>query len=343
MTSRPSVRDLLRSLSAQGLFEETKTETASLHLAHAQAHRPMPVYLQALVGAGAWAAAICFLAFLGISGIVNEKTLWPAGLVLTAFAIALHRWSRHVFVAQTALALVLAGQAMAVGGIGETSNSFAAATAAAAVLAAALYPLYPDPLQRFLSTGIAIGLATGLVVERDLPHALHALVGAEAAAALWLWTRPRLAGNLRPLAYSVAVAVPGTLALLLADFEFGTPAWPSSILMAGAMAWAVAWAARGSINSEPVRLALAGAVLLAATFAPGLPAGVALLVLGYARRERGLAALGIASFAGALVMLYYDLGVDLGTKSALLGLSGLLLLVVREVLRRRPWARKEAA
>jgi uncharacterized membrane protein len=42
-------------------------------------------------------------------------------------------------------------------------------------------------------------------------------------------------------------------------------------------------------------------------------------------------------------MFYYDLDLDLGTKSAVMAGSGLLLLATRAVLVRRPWARREAA
>lgn len=343
MSSRPSVRDLLRSLASQGLFEDVKMEQAARHLADAGADRPMPVTLQALVGAGAWASALCFLAFLGISRIIDKDTMWPAGLVLAAFATALRFRFHHVFITQGSLAIALAGEALVISGIGVQSNAYVSAVAAAAVLAAALYPLYRDPVHRFLLPAVAIGLAVGLPFEQRCPGAVHAIVLALTAAALWLWTRPRLSAELRPLAYALAASIPATLAVFASGFRIETPAWPSTLILAGGMIGTIAWAAGGSLGREPVRLALAGTVLLGALFAPGILAGLLLLVLGYARRERALAGLGALSLAGFLVLFYYDINLDLGTKSALLGASGLALLGAREVLRRRPWARKEAA
>jgi hypothetical protein len=342
MSSPTSVRDLLRGLAAQGHFEEVRMESAGLALAPAE--RPLPVYLQALVGAGAWLAAICFLAFLALARIIDEKSLWPAGLVLLAFATALRARFRHVFLTQAALALALAGQGLAIAGIGETSDSFGTAVIASAVMAAGLYPLYRDPVHRFLSPGLAIALAVAWCGMERVHGALHAVVLVSAAGALFLWTRPRQSEAMRPLAYAFAAAVPGAIALLSVP-EWPTPGWPSSAILAGAAGLVVVWAAGGTsaLRREPVRIAIAGAALLGAVSAPGILAAVVLLVLGYARRERGLIGLGVLALVHFLVAYYYDLELDLRMKSAVLGASGLTLLGAREVLRRRPWARKEAA
>lgn len=344
---KTTVGDLLRSLRAQGLLDEEGAAAIAKHLSEGDGNRPLPWYLQALLGAGAWVAAGCFIAFIVLAGLLrNEAAMLPLGLILVAGAAALRRFSPHVFAAQFALALSVTGHGLIFGYVGEKSHSPLAVAAAATVLAAALYAVYRDPLHRFLSAGAAIALWVGWLLEdRELHHGFHLAVLAETAALGLLFGRARSVEALRPLGWAFALALPATLAApLFPDLKFASPMWPSRIaLTLGLLALVTHAAGRENLREEPVALALAATVLLGLFTAPGILAALGLLVLGYARRKGLLVGLGAISMAVFIVMFYYDLDLDLGTKSAVMAGSGLLLLAARAVLLRRPWARREPA
>jgi hypothetical protein len=269
----------------------------------------------------------------------------PLGLILVAGATGLRRFTSHVFAAQFALALSVTGHGLILGYVGEKSHSLFAVAAIATVLSAALYALYRDPLHRFLSVGSAVALWVAWLMDSRLYDGLHLAVLAEVGALALLSDRARRIEALRPMACAFAVALPATLALpLFPDLKFGSPMWPSRIVLAlGLLGLVVQTAGKENLRKEPVALALAATVLLGLFTAPGILAALGLLVLGYARREGLLVGLGAAALAAFVVMFYYDLDLDLGTKSAVMAGSGLLLLATRAVLVRRPWARREAA
>jgi hypothetical protein len=343
---RTTLGELLRSLRAQGLLSDAGIESIAKFMAEGGGERPLPWYLQALLGAGAWISAGCFLAFLGMAGILRDGTaMLPLGLILVAGATGLRRFSSHVFAAQFALALSVTGHGLLFGYVGEKTHGILAVAVAATVLSAALYTLYRDPLHRFLSVGSVIALWVAWIVERKMHHGLHLAVLLEVAALGLLYVRGRWAQALRPTAYAFALALPVTLSLhFFPDLRIQTPDWPSRIALGLGLLGLVVWTARKeNLRREPAALALAATVLLGLFTAPGILAAMGLLVLGYARREGFLVGLGALSLAGFIVMFYYDLDINLGIKSAVMAGSGLVLLLSRTVLAKRPWARREAA
>lgn len=339
---RPSVRELLRSLSSRGLFPETKLEAAGKFLSRTEGERPLPAYLQLFAIFGAWAAAAFFIGFLAITGVVEEDSAAIVGILLVGGATGLRRVARGIFVPQLCLALSAAGHSLALFGVGARTKSVGAAALAAVGLAAALYRLYPDPVHRFLSCGAALALLPAWALDAKLPHVLHAVILGEMAALGCLMTRRPQLPVWRPLTHALAIALPATLSLVaFSGLRIETPEWPSRVGLALGLLWLVAWLARGGLGREPVLLSLAAVALLAAFSAPGILASIGLLVLGYAARDRVLPGVGLLSLACFVFTFYYDLDVKLDVKSGILAGTGAVLLALRAVLLRRPWAGRE--
>jgi uncharacterized membrane protein len=70
-------------------------------------------------------------------------------------------------------------------------------------------------------------------------------------------------------------------------------------------------------------------VCLAAVTTPGVLAAIGLLVLGHARRDALLLAMGTAFFPIFIVVFYYEMEVSLLAKSYILMASGAVLLAAR--------------
>jgi hypothetical protein len=345
MLRTPTVRDVIRSLSTRGHFDAAKAPAVSSLLKKPDDARIMPLYVQGLAGFGAWIAALCFIGFLLVAGGWRHHAFLVEGLVMIGVATGLRRVSNHVFPVQFALALSMAGHAFALYGVSEHASSIFPVAATAAVLCAALYPLYRDPVHRFLSCMTALSTAMCWLRGDGFPNGLYVLLAFEVLATGLLFLRPGLRPAIRPMAFAFAASLPLLIAAMgLQKFGMESGGGPSkAILAAGLLTLIAAVAGRSNLRREPVVVAL-GATLLLGTFtAPGLLAAIGILVLGYHRRERLLVGLGVAAFAGFLWDFYYSLQMDLGTKSALLMASGALLLAARWILSRRPWARRESA
>lgn len=345
MLRKPTVRDVIRSLSTRGHFDAAKAPAVSSLLKKPEDARSMPLYVQGLAGFGAWIAAVCFIGFFLLAWGFRQQAFLLEGIILIGGATLLRRVSNHVFAVQFALALSMAGHAFALYGVSERAHGAFPVAATTAVLCAALYPLYRDPVHRFLSCMTALSAAMCWLRVDGFPCGLYVLLALEVLVTGLLFLRPGLRPALRPMAFAFAASLPLLIATMgLQKFGMESGGWPSkAILASGLLALLAAVAGRSNLRREPVVVALVATLLLGTFTAPGLLAAIGLLVLGYHRRERLLVGLGVAAFAGFLWDFYYSLEMDLGTKSALLMASGALLLAARWVLSRRPWARREAA
>lgn len=354
-----TLRKLLARLRKKELFEEGDAALAGVaeHLAKEESEERTPYYIRALVAAGAWVAAGFFVAFLLAAHLlsthgwgVDGGPLLGWGLGFIVAATVLRRFVKSLFPVQLALALSVAGHAMVLfGAIESLGHELWTVALVAAALSAVLYPLYRDTVHRFLSTLMVTGtLAAWFLSEKELHHCVHLLVIAEVVGAGVLFTRPRLPGALRPLAYGLAVSLCMTATFVLIPREhLATPWWPSSVVIALGLVWLYQWIAGGPehLRDEPILIAVVATLVLGAS-TPGLVgmlAALGLVALGYARDDRMLTALGLVFMPVFIVGYYYSLNTTLIVKSGVLFGSGAVLLIARAYLGTRPWARGASA
>ena len=344
----PPLRTVLSRLREEGLLDDEPLATAPE--AEPQSD---PWYLRVLAGGGAWFAAILFLVFLfSFSAFRSDEGMLTLGLALLGAALGLHRRARGLFPEQLAFALSLAGQFAFLGGLGQILDWSAAVWALMIALEAALLLLYPDPLHRFVSTLAGVAAAAAFFHALAVPDLVHALVFGPAVGSGLLWerearlVRSRYAGMARPVAYGLAAGLLGALALsVMPDVEVFAVAswWPATLGLAAALGvLAHRILATDTPGTPPLARALLFGSLLAVAVltreAPGITGALFVLTLGFHRGDRLLMGLALAFLAVFLGFFYYHLDLTLLAKSLMLIGSGVVLLVVRVALRRRPAA-----
>jgi uncharacterized membrane protein len=345
-----TMQTVLGQLEDEGLLSPDARATIIPALAAPDDAAGTPWYVRALVGISAWIAAVLLIAFLagGTQLLNTAQASIIVGLILCGIAIATRRiMPSSVFGVQLALALSMAGQALFTFGVTDSSNTVLPTVLALVVLEVALIAIYPDMLHRFLSTVVIVGALMALLLDWNLPGAVHPLAGLLAAGAVVLWEREsalavvRAASLSRPIGYGLCVALLGVLCLGIAELIAIPHWWISGLLLLPIL---LVLEYRIVSRFEPradaaIVLWLVGATVLVslpALWIPGVLAAVIVIVLGFQRANRLLLGLGAAFLAVFLIAFYYHLDITLLLKSLLLLATGLLLLGLRALTPREP-------
>ncbi len=270
----------------------------------------------------------------------------PLALLIGTGGLAAAGWlvrqPLSLLTVQLAWVGAIGGQVLWMTGAAELTSSHATLASLSLGLQVATLLLIPN---------LALGCAAVLVGVVSLYSLVDALnvedvwigpmtlgLGA-ATVGLWLGEASLAGGALRrlwqPLAYTLPFALGGSLALLMASSETLLP-WTIGFVALAAVVIVRAGSEQAALAGAPRYVALAGLALLAALApeAPGLAAGVMLLVLSHLRRNAGLQALALVTIGGFLFLWYYDMQTTLLTKS-LAGIgNGVALLLGAALLRR---------
>jgi hypothetical protein len=361
--------DVLNRLVAEGLAPPQSVARARAAFGGTADTTP-PWYARVIAGFGAWVATGFLIAFLIIADIVdNEMAAMIVGTILVAAAVFVRRGAKpdEEFRRQVALAVSLAGQVLVIVGMRAETESTAIAGLVATLMSVLLVILVPDQAHRFMSAIIgSIGLVAtmaglrlawrlgslgplGGLVVRGSDFAAIGLVAL--TACVWrAGVRTRRAGMaemLEPVGYGTIAALLMVLAYSswLVAFEdltrgsrAGTSAWVLGPLTTIAIAVALTTLVVHILRELRVKSLTAAMPLVLALLAlstPGIIAAVALLVLGFDRRNRVLIGLAIAFLIKFLSVYYYSLHMTLLEKSIVLVASGLLLLAGRVYLELR--------
>ncbi len=287
------------------------------------------------------------------SWVIEHQSTWLAfGLVLVAAATAVRHAAAERdegdFLVQLALALGLAGQGLAIAGVAVELDSASGAFLFGALLELTLLFVFPDPLQRFISTVAGVAFLAALLLEIDERLPLHVLAVPCLLGVDLLARAPNASGSLRwetlrgPALHGLAVAAFGlVLLVLVTDDGLATPGerlwglpWLTAIGVSAvflAQTWRLS---RGRMTDRSRHLLVAGTALLAAItcMTPALIVGVSVMAVGWDTRRALLLSLAVAFSSLALFALYYDLDLSLLGKSVTLIASGGLLLGIRRLV-----------
>ncbi|HXV07576.1 MAG TPA: DUF4401 domain-containing protein [Burkholderiales bacterium] len=315
-----------------------------------------PWYVRAMLGVAGWIAAAFLFGFVGqaLPWVVDSKTAALAvGTLMIAAAYALFRVEvGRDFVGQFALAMSLAGQALAaIGVFGVFQPREALAWSAIAAGEAILAVLLPNFVHRVWS-GYAAAMCAALALVEGGAAVLA--VGVVGAGAAWLWSRELAwaarSSLVRPIAYGLtlgliqiqgdALFMQGLLGMLAEDRDQAGWAQPwvgqvlTGLVLVGAVAHLVASDSRLARRDAMIALAAAVGFALLSLRAPGIATGVMLVALGFAGGNRVLTGLGVAALLFYLGAYYYTLQATLLAKSAVLAATGAALLAARWALTR---------
>jgi hypothetical protein len=328
---------------------------AGLVMGEAPATSPdSPWYVRLMLGLAGWIAAGFLLGFVavGLTWVIkNETACIVVGLLASAAAwLLLRKLGRNEFAAQFALAVSFAGQALFAYGVFGLFGNAAEAGGAWLLLAlqqAVLTAVMPNPIHRLWS-----GFATAVALHMTLRAAGAAFLAPALllGAGAWAWLNEfrwsRFGHVLRPAAYGVLLAL---IALELAagwiQPAVGLDVDPTDRrlygqILSGAVLLAVVWVLLRRFGARPTGRAavtvLAGTALmvLVSLEAPGIAAGLCILLLGFAHGNAVLAGLGGAALLLYAGGYYYELQVSLLVKSQVLAATGAVLLTLRWLLLR---------
>jgi len=320
-----------------------------------------PWYVRLVLGIAGWITALFLLGFVaaGLGWIVRSQwTSTLVGVLITGIAwLLLQRFRWNDFAAQFALALSFAGQVLvAVGIFGwlGLERDDTAAWLSMAVFQGLLAVLMPSSIHRLWSACASAISVYMLLYSLKLAFVSPALILGIGA---WLWLNefswPARGRMLRPVAYGLLVGLlamdtaTGTLQPLigmgvgLGGQNLVAP-WIGACLSGFVLIWVV-WVLlrrwRIGIPGRTANIALAGGVILVLVSlkVPGIPAGVCIVLLGYAHGNRLLTGLGAAALLLYLSTYYYSLDATLLLKSQALAISGAVLLVLRWALMHSLW------
>jgi len=302
MTLHTSFAELMARLRADGVATDADAEAVRVALS-ASLDDDMPMYLRVLVGLGAWVATILLIGFFFALRLLDDRNAALAfGAVLIAGATWFRRRAGGDFTRNAAVAASFAGQGVIVIALGNHFSSDAPPFIAAALLSAVMFVLMPDVLHRFLSALICVGAtATALVILRA-SHALDITALSTVVVSAWVWRgdvkrrSDELYEMLVPVGYGLAVGL------------FGLCLFGAFFAVVGGNSHAPAF---GVITTDGVAVALSALVLVIlrehetspsgvagltilvviAVFAmltaksPGIIIGVAMLLLGFDRKN----------------------------------------------------------
>jgi uncharacterized membrane protein len=314
-----------------------------------------PWYVRVMLGIAGWLAASFLLGFVGaaLAAVVQNNDLAiMVGFMVIAGAYAVFRMApRNDFSGMFGLAVSFAGQALiAFGVFGRFQDGFSGTGPywTFALIEAALAVVMPNFIHRVVSA-FGAALAFAYACEASGAHALAAGVIAVSVAFVWLQEGRfgKRSSAALPIGYGLTLAliqVEGmaswrhSLAMLLQEKPMlGASPWIGEALVAAALLASV-WVLlrRGGWMPGEGRTLLAfaaTAMVGAASFkAPGIAAGLMIVVLGFGNGNRVLTGLGIASLLFYVSTYYYLLHATLLAKSVVLAATGAVLLGVRWVV-----------
>jgi len=344
-------QSLLDHLSRDGIIDEAHADT----LMHAV---PAPWWLTTLQAVAAWIASLTIMStFFAPLLMLGDGPVARAvgGAILAGAAVFLFRRATS-FAAQMALAFSLAGQALLVsavaGGFGELIDGSTGIYIAGIVIAAAMLVPRSSVVHRTVCALVALTHA-GLLIGPGSALAMFAVALTAAAVALWLTRSAWAAGVHADLIKALAHA--SSLAALVSAWFVGVEhgrsvfvhlgsAHPTSLPALYPIGVAIIllavclWLTRAA--PTPVRVATVGGALafaLAAAQAPGLIVSAAIAVAAFHACHRPWVALALVAALLYLGEFYYSLQTTLLVKSMALAATGLVLLVLRMLVRR--WQR----
>jgi uncharacterized membrane-anchored protein len=352
-----TVRELLAGLARDGLVDPALVAPQS---PEADAARRVLVRFsrdalrvqQAGASLSVWLGALLLALFLVEGGVLESPAFaFLLGGGLLAGAAVLARQRADLLNLQLLWVAAISGQSLLLFTVSELIRDDG--TVALFSVALQVVTLLAIPNLALGLLAVSVGLGSALVVIEELrlgdyTHELFALALGTCTAVLWARESTlavRLGRLWQPLAYALPLGFLGPLLAALTDDH----ALPVQVALTAGWAllsiWLIGQAAREQpeLRGRPQWLAWAAIVLGAGAGhrAPGIAAGIMLLVLSHLRRNPALQALALSTIGGFLFFWYYQLETSLLTKSLAAVGNGLVFLLAAGLLRRAAGRRRE--
>ena len=313
-----------------------------------------PWYIKVLLAFSGWLAAIFILGFLAalFEFVFRNSTISAAvGAAMIAVAFALLHSSDNEFVEHLGLATSLAGQALITYAAFDLSDhNEAMALFLLAVLQAGLVVIMANYVHTVFSAAVSAIALTMAFYEWGIPYGISGLIML-GASFCWLseFRYPKKIKKIRGVGYGLVLALIIIKGMALFDYHLisGTQIKPYSLL---AQPWLeeliitiaalyLVWSLLQRYRQEPLNRIFITALLatllicLVSVNAPGVAVGMIIICLGFMGTNRVLIGLGIIALLFYISSYYYLLDTTLLVKSISMLAVGLVLFIIRRVLK----------
>ncbi len=338
MSKSMTLRELLNLPEVSKYLQPNEVENIAEN--YQDSSKTEPLFIKIFLGIAAWIAASFLIG--AVSSLFHGKdiALISFGAISLFVAIVLRRSVSLTFFKQFALALALAGDTMFVVGCCELLEwrSPLCAFIVQFLVCAVSYPLLKLSFYRIASTAAVGVLCMAWIIDSKLFYILPLLIGVEMLLAGYLGIRKLRPAFFNPLTISSVIMLPLSLFIvlmsrnfpfLLEEYQFSI--LPSSLVLAVGIIVLCFHLAGGfelkQLRKEWLIIAVVLTAVLGFISSPGILAALGLLVLGYHRRDNFPMAMAMFSLVVFLILYYYQMDIDLAYKSAVIGGTGLVLLI----------------
>ncbi len=289
--------------------------------------------LTALLGCGFFGSIIALVLSSSL-----ETVLGILGGVIFAGSIALRRKTGSPYAQHFLNTMIIIGGLMTAIGFGPDLNQFEAVITLLLSLSLIVLFLVRDRILEFLSAAMIITLIGVELYHLKIPMVESLILIISTGLGVVLLTRP-IGKRIYKAAGTAFLMAPAILGIALVhiqrwnnhvDISRFSDDWIARFVSLCALLAGVAYLNRGETitNFKPPLVALIPLIIGAAFIPLGGASALLLILTGYILGSRSLAIIGTLTQIYFLTMFYYDLSLDLLTKSIVLFVSGLIFLGV---------------
>lgn len=354
------ISQLFEKIKADGIYPQLDGEAFDKAMLDYQSKKT-PLIIQVLIFLGALLSAGFFLGFLAMAGIFSTQgSMLLFGVVFTILGLVIPYISKQEATTEPfALSSIILGHILVAAGLQDWMTfSFDSVLWTAFFLELLFFAISISPIQKFLSWMAANLSFMGLLGIHDLSAGFNFLVILNAVPmALLLLKEPQLITtsarkfNTWHITLISAFAASLLIVLMLSvnanPYRYGIDgiAWHwiiSSLVLIGLALWTLHETLKkiGEVERANTIVLIVALALLPMLKAPGIIAGILLLLLGMYSNFKVFAGLGILAIFFFTGMFYYNLMTSLLLKSLLMFGSGAIFLAVglgiRKLLPQQP-------
>lgn len=305
--------------------------------------REQPWYMNLFLALAGIVTALIGCAFIGsfvgmILSRADESVFGVLGILIFSVSVALRRNTNSLYVQHILNTMIIIGGVLASIGFGIKLGDFDALIVLMLVLSAIVFIFVPDRILEFASSGAIIGLIGLELYHLKVPGVETIILVISTVLGVFFLTRP-MGKRLYEAAGAAFLMAPAVLGIALvhihrweslADASRFSDGWIPRIISLAVLIGAVIYLNRGKAVTAfkpPVGILLP--LLIGAACVPlGGASALLLMLTGFILGSRSLAIVGTLLQVYFLTMFYYDLSIDLLTKSMILFVSGLVFFGV---------------
>jgi hypothetical protein len=309
------------------------------------AERDQPWYMAMFVAiAGVLTASLgciffgSFIAMIAMLGSSEDLVCGVLGLLIFGISIAFRHRISSPYVQHILNTMIIVGGLMTAFGFGLILKEFNAIIGLLLILSLIVLILVKDRILEFLSAAAIITLIGAEAYHLEIPMVESVILVISTVLGIVLLTRP-IGTRLYRAAGTALLIAPVILGIALvhmhrwdtlADVSRFSDDWPARVISLVVLLGSVAYLNRGKamLNFNPPFFVFVPLVIAAACVPLGGASALLLILAGYILGSRTLAIIGTLLQIYFLTMFYYDLSLDLLTKSIVLFVSGLVFLGV---------------